>query len=114
LANSIIYAEQLVKRFGMTGKWMACNLHCSLTTLPFKFGDAMGKVLDHPTKKKSVMSVNKARQKNESPATDWASAVAMLRAMNKPMTPEVSEPLPEDFSASDFDIVRARRLSGQI
>jgi hypothetical protein len=66
-----------------------------------------------PRKKKSVMSVNKAQQK-EFPATDWANAVAMLRSMNTPVTPESSEPLPEDFAGSDLDIVRVRRLLSQI
>ncbi len=69
--------------------------------------------LNRPRKKKRVMSVNKAQQR-ELPTTHWAYAVAMLRAMKMPVAPESNEPLPEDFSASDFDIIRARRLSNQI
>jgi hypothetical protein len=68
---------------------------------------------DHPRRKKGLMSVNKAQQR-DFPATHWASAVAMLRAMNTPVKPEPSEPLPEDFSVTDIDVIRARRLSNQI
>ena len=68
---------------------------------------------DRPRKKRVLMSVKKAQQK-EFPATHWASAVAMLREMNAPAKPQPSEPVQEDFSVTDLDIIRARRLSNQI
>ena len=80
----------------------------------FTLGDAMAKTkLDRSRKKKSVMSVTKA-QRRGFPTTHWANAVAMLRVMKTPVPPDIDEPLPEDFSASDFDIIRARGRSGQI
>lgn len=69
--------------------------------------------LNRPRKTSRVISVNEAQQR-EFPTTHWAHAVAMVRSMKMPVAPESNEPLPEDFSASDIDIIGVRRLSNQI
>ena len=69
--------------------------------------------LDGQRKVKRGTSANSAHHK-ESLTTPWAHAVAMLAANSQPALPESDKQLPEDFSASDFDIIRARRLSSQI
>lgn len=69
--------------------------------------------LDGPRKKTRVMSANKAQQR-EFPATHWANAVAMQRVMQVQVPSESNEPMPEDCSASDIDIIRVRGLSSQI
>ena len=50
----------------------------------------------------------------EAPIPDWVRAVAMISATDKQAVMESKRPLPEDFSARDFDVVRARALSSQI
>ena len=58
-------------------------------------------------------SANSAHDK-ELPTTHWAYAVAMIAEKNKAAALESKKQLPEDFSASDFDIVHARVLSSQV
>ena len=55
-------------------------------------------------------------QDPELPIAYWVRAVAMIAAKNKlaELEPGSKQQLPKDFSASDFDIVRARALSSQI
>ena len=69
--------------------------------------------LDGQRKVKRCTSANSAHHK-ESLTTPWAHAVAMLIAKSQPAAQESDQRLPEDFSASDFDIIRARGLSSQI
>jgi hypothetical protein len=45
---------------------------------------------------------------------DWIRAVAMISAKDKQAVMESKRQLPEEFSARDFDVVRARALSSQI
>jgi len=76
--------------------------------------DAMVKAkLDGHRKKQRVASPNSARAK-ELPTTHWIYAMAMIAEKNKPVKQESKKELPEDFSASDFDVVRARALSSHI
>jgi hypothetical protein len=55
-------------------------------------------------------------QNPELPIAYWVRAVATIAAKNKlaELEPGSKHQLPEDFSASDFDVVRARALSSQI
>jgi hypothetical protein len=55
-------------------------------------------------------------QNLESPIAYWVRAAAMTAAKNKLAELELGskQQLPEDFSARDFDVVRARALSSQI
>ena len=77
-------------------------------------GGAMVKSkLDGHRKAKRIASVNSVRYK-EFPTTHWAHAVATLVARSEPAVLESNRQLPENFSASDFDVVRARTLSSQI
>jgi len=71
--------------------------------------------LDGLSQKKLSTSVS-GGQNLESPIPDWVRAVAMIAAKNKlaDLEPGSKQQLPEDFSASDFDVVRARALSSQI
>jgi hypothetical protein len=55
-----------------------------------------------------------AGQNQESPAEKLVRARAMITVKNKRAQPEFKRQLPEDFSATDFDIVRMRALSNQI
>ena len=52
----------------------------------------------------------------ELPIAYWVRAVAMIASKNDlaELEPGPERQLPEDFSASDFDVVRARALSSQI
>ena len=80
----------------------------------FHMGDAMAKPKSNGLRiVQRGTSANSARYK-ESPTTAWARAVAMVAARSHPAAQESEKQLPEDFSASDFDIIRARRLSNQI
>jgi hypothetical protein len=45
---------------------------------------------------------------------DWVRKAAIIAAMNKQAELKSKRQLPEDFSAKDFDFVRARTLSSQI
>ena len=44
----------------------------------------------------------------------WVRKAAMIAAMNKQADLKSKQQLPEDFSAKNFDFVRARTLSSQI
>jgi hypothetical protein len=50
----------------------------------------------------------------ESPTADWVRTATMISAMNRQAEVESKRQLPEDFSASDFNVIRARTLSSQI
>jgi len=77
-------------------------------------GDAMANPkLEGKRMKKRIASVNSTHNK-ELPATHWAHAVAMLAEKSLPAAQESEKQLPEDSSATNFDVVRARALSNQI
>lgn len=77
-------------------------------------GDAMVKPrLDGHRKTKRGTSANSAHHK-ELPTTHWAHAVAMFAEKSKAAELESKKQLPEDFSASDFEVFRARARSRQI
>lgn len=69
--------------------------------------------LDGLRQEKLSMSASGGDNK-ASPIADWVRAVAMIAAKNKATVLESKAQLPEEFSATDFDIVRARALSSQI
>jgi len=73
--------------------------------------------LDGLSQRKLSTSVG-GGQDLESPLAERVRAVALIDAMiaakNKQAVMESRRQLPEDFSARDFDVVRARALSTQI
>ena len=74
-------------------------------------GDAMVRPKsDSHRKKQRGRSANSAHDK-ELPTEHWAHAVAMFDEKSKAAALESKKQLPEDFSASDFDVVRGRARS---
>ena len=91
-----------------TGGMKSAQLPGSIVTT---LGNNMVKSkLDAQHKAKRGTSANSAHYK-ELPTTHWAHAVAMLAAKNEPAVLESNKQLPEDFSTSDCDVIRARELS---
>ena len=69
--------------------------------------------LDGHRKKQHGKPANSAHDK-ELPAAHWAHAMAMFDEKSEAAALESTQQMPEDFSASDFDAVRARTRPGKI
>ena len=77
-------------------------------------GDAMVKPKSGGQRKEQRGTSANSPHYKELPTTHWAHAVAMIAEKKMAAELESKKQLPEDFSASDFDVVRARSLSNQI
>ena len=81
----------------------------TVTTL----GDVMVKPKLDGLSQENVSASAGGSHDKKSPTADWARAVAMLAAMNKPAALESKPQLPKNSLDTDFNVVRARKLSCQ-